>query len=492
MKLVELPASPLTARNLIGGQFLASEGQYIDVISPYTGQVIGHAPLSLPSEIDLAVAKAHAAFPAWRATPAKERAQVLFRFRELMLARRGELAQRAAAESGKTVAEAEAGILKGLEVVEFAISLQNLDDGASLTVSRGVSCSVRREPLGVVAGIVPFNFPAMVPLWMIPIALAVGNAFVIKPSEKVPLTMQLIGELLQASGLPPGLFSIIHGTRATVEHLIDHPLIKAVGFVGSTPVAKQVYQRATAAGKRALCLGGAKNLLLITPDASLDLTVRGVVDSFTGCAGQRCMAASLLIAVGDVDHLLTPIIERARTLTCGPHMGAIIDKASLERIEGILDRAEAAGARIVIDGRRPRPPAGYEGGNWLAPTIIDDAQPSMECATVEIFGPVLTILRVKTLAEALAIENSSPFGNATSVFTSSGSVAQYVAEHASSGMIGINVGVPVPREPFSFGGTKASKFGHGDITGRAALDFWSNLKKITTKWALASDHNWMS
>lgn len=492
MKLVELPASPVTALNLIGGRFIASGGDHLDVRSPYTGTVIGRVPLSLPQEVDEAVERAHQAFPAWRATPPKERAQVLFRFRELMLAHLPRLAHRAAAEAGKTVAEAEAGIMKGLEVIEFALSLQNLDDGAALTVSRGVTCRVSREPLGVVAGIVPFNFPAMVPLWMIPIALAVGNAFIVKPSEKVPLTLQMIGELLLAAGLPAGLFSIVNGSRAVVERLVDHPRVKAIGFVGSTPVARAVYQRATAAGKRALCLGGAKNLLLVTPDADPDLTVRGVVDSFTGCAGQRCMAASLLVGVGDVDHLLEPIKQKARSLACGTGMGALIDKAALERIEGIIERATKAGAALAVDGRRPKAPAGYEGGNWLAPTILDHARPDMECATVEIFGPVLTIVRVKTLAQALALDNASPFGNATSVFTTSGAVAQYVEGHASSGMVGINIGVPVPREPFSFGGTKESKFGHGDITGRAALDFWSDLKKITTKWAPSADHNWMS
>lgn len=492
MKLVEIPKSPITALNLVAGRFVASSGEQLDVRSPYTGQVIGKVPLSRPSEIDAAVTAANAAFPQWRATPAKERAQVLFRFRQLMLERLQDLANRAAAEAGKTVAEAEAGILKGLEVVEFALSLQNLDDGAAMTVSRGVTCSVRREPLGVVAGIVPFNFPAMVPLWMIPIALAVGNAFIIKPSEKVPLTMQLIGELLIAAGLPPGLFSIVNGTSAVAEQVIDHPLVKAVGFVGSTPAAKAVYQRASQLGKRALCLGGAKNLLILTPDADPEITVRGVVDSFTGCAGQRCMAASLLIAVGDVEHLLQPIISRARNLTCGGQLGAIIDRQAHQRIIDIIGRAADAGAKIIVDGRQPVPPAGYENGYWLAPTIIDHAHPDMECATVEIFGPVLTIIRVKTLADAMTIEQANPYGNATSVFTTSGAVAQYVSDNTRNGMIGINIGVPVPREPFSFGGTKLSKFGHGDITGRSALDFWSDLKKITTKWHLSSDHNWMS
>jgi malonate-semialdehyde dehydrogenase (acetylating)/methylmalonate-semialdehyde dehydrogenase len=498
MKLVDLPAQAITCKNLVGGQWLAGAGgagdrqRMLDVRSPYTGGVIGHVPLSTPAEVDDAVRKAHAAFPAWRRTPIKERAQPLFRFRELTLARLDEIANLAAAEAGKTVAEARAGVLKGLEVVEFALSLQNLDYGGALEVSRGVTCQAQREPLGVVVGIAPFNFPAMVPLWMIPIAIALGNCFILKPSEKVPLTAQLMGELMQKAGLPDGVFSIVNGARETVEALIDHELTQAVGFVGSTAAAKAVYQRAAARGKRALALGGAKNHLLVVPDADEALTVRGVVDSFTGCAGQRCMAASLLVAVGDVDRIIDKVKATAAALAPGAGLGAIIDGPALERIEGIIGRAAKDGAEVVVDGRGRTPPKGYDGGTWLAPTVIDHARPDMECAQTEIFGPVLTIVRVKTLAEAMALEATSGYGNATSVFTSSGAVARYVAETATNGMIGVNIGVPVPREPFSFGGTKASKFGHGDITGEPSLDFWSNLKKITTKWAPQADANWMS
>lgn len=467
-------------------------GEYLEVKSPYTGATIGRAALGNVADVDSAVMAARRAFPAWRATPAKERAQLLFRFRDLVLDRIDEIANLAAAESGKTFPEAKAEVLKGIEVTEFALSLQNMDSGGAMDVSRGVSCEFRREPLGVVVGIVPFNFPAMVPMWMYPIALAVGNCFILKPSEKVPLTSQIMARLTAEAGFPAGVFSLVNGSREAVEALIDHKDVQAVGFVGSSPVAEAIYQRATAKGKRALCLGGAKNPLLVVPDADESITVRGVVDSFTGCAGQRCMAASLMLAVGDVDHLIQKITVAASQLKLGPGMGAIIDTAAIDRIRRHVDQAEKTGARIIVDGRKAKAPDGFSGGNWFGPTIIDQANMTMACAREEIFGPVLTIIRVPTLAEAMQIESDNPFGNATSVFTTSGAVARFVSENATSGMVGINIGVPVPREPFSFGGTKISKFGQGDITGESSLDFWSQLKKITTKWALQADASWMS
>jgi malonate-semialdehyde dehydrogenase (acetylating)/methylmalonate-semialdehyde dehydrogenase len=424
--------------------------------------------------------------------PVKERTQPLFRFRELVLAQLDELAHLAAAEAGKTVDEARAGLLKGLEVVEFALGIQNLDEGGSLEVSRGVSCEVRREPLGVVAGITPFNFPAMVPMWMFPIAVTCGNAFILKPSEKVPLTPTRLGELMIEAGYPAGVFSIVHGGRAAVEALIDHPGVAAIGFVGSTGVARSVYARAAALGKRALCLGSAKNHLLVVPDADPAVTIPGVVASFTGCAGQRCMAASLLVAVGDVDPIIDGIVEAAGRVQLGADMGAIIDRGALDRLRSAIDRAAADGARIRVDGRAVPAPDGCAQGNWLAPTVIDGADPRSEAATRELFGPVLTVVRVPTLDEALALEEASGYGNATSVFTTRGAVARYVAERATSGMVGVNIGVPVPREPFSFGGTKDSRFGHGDMTGRAGIELWTQLKKITTKWTLQVDGSWMS
>ena len=490
---LDVSATETRCRNLSGGEWLdpASTARVV-VRSPYTGDVIGTAPLSGRREIDALVGAARRAAADWRRVPIKERTALLFRFRDLLRDDLEPLANQVAVESGKTLAEARAGIEKGLEVVEFALSLQNLELGGALEVSRGVTCEARREPAGVVAGITPFNFPAMVPMWMFPIAITLGNAFILKPSEKVPLTACRLGELMLDAGFPPGVFSIVHGGRSAVEALVDHPDVAVLGFVGSTAVARAVYARAASHGKRALALGGAKNHLIVVPDADPDVTVDGVVGSFTGCAGQRCMAASLLVAVGDVDHLLDRVVERAASLRLGVEMGAIIDRAALERLEAAIESARTDGAELRLDGRRPTAPAGFEGGNWLAPTILDRATPEHECATRELFGPVLTIVRVRSLEEALALENQSPYGNATSVFTTRGAVARFVAERATNGMIGVNIGVPVPREPFSFGGTKASRFGSGDITGRGGVEHWTHLKKITSKWATQPDASWMS
>jgi malonate-semialdehyde dehydrogenase (acetylating)/methylmalonate-semialdehyde dehydrogenase len=488
---VERPKAVRECKNFLNGAFVASSTTQ-DVVSPWTGEVIARVSMSTQADVEAAVSAAAAAFPAWRATPIKERCSRLLKFRELVLAKLDFLANVAALEAGKSVAEARAGIMKGLEVSEFAISLQNMDSGGAMDVSRGVSCEYRREPLGVVVGIVPFNFPAMVPMWMYPIAITLGNCFILKPSEKVPLTSQYMAELMTEAGFPKGVFQLVNGGKEVVESLIDHPLVQATGFVGSTPIAKALYVRATSHGKRALCLGGAKNYLLVVPDADEKITVRGVVDSFTGCAGQRCMAASLMLAVGQVDHLITKIADTTMSLELGSQMGAIIDKAALGRITSAIAQAEKQGAKILVDGRNAKPPKGFEGGNWIGPTIIDHATPDMECAKSEIFGPVITIVRVKNLTEAMALEAKNPFGNATSVFTTSGAVARFVSDTATNGMIGVNIGVPVPREPFSFGGSKESKFGVCDITGESSLEFWTQRKKITIKWAEQSDATWMS
>jgi malonate-semialdehyde dehydrogenase (acetylating)/methylmalonate-semialdehyde dehydrogenase len=490
---VVLPQELVDCQNLIGGvPHRATSGRTREIVSPLDGRGIGRVGLSGPAEVNAAVLAAERAWPAWAATPLRDRARVLLRFRELALGALDDLANTVAIESGKTPDEARAGIQRGLEVVDFALSLPSSDAGGALEVSRGVTCEYRREPLGVVAGITPFNFPAMVPLWMFPIALMVGNAFILKPSEKVPLSACRLGELMMQAGCPPGIFSIVHGDREAVEALADHPAVRAIGFVGSSPVARAVYARAGATGKRALCLGGAKNAVIVAPDADERLTVQSVVDSFTGCAGQRCMAVSLLIAVGDTGDLVGKIVDRAARIRLGSGMGALIDRQARDRIERAIARAESEGAVVLIDGRRVAPPAGCEGGAWMGPTVLDRARPDMDCARTELFGPVLTVVRVETLDQALAIDRGGSYGNATSVFTTSGAVARYVTERVASGMIGVNVGVPVPRDPFSFGGTRDSKLGHGDITGPGAVAFWSDLKKITTKWTLQTDASWMS
>jgi malonate-semialdehyde dehydrogenase (acetylating)/methylmalonate-semialdehyde dehydrogenase len=492
-QLVEIPSAHIEGKNLVGGEWVRPPGrETVEVRSPYTGDVIGSVSVSTAADVAAVVAAAAPAAEAWRNVPIKERTQTLFDFRALVLQHIDELSNLAALEAGKTVGEAKAGVLKGVEVIEYALSLQNLDAGGALEVSRGVTCETRREPMGVVAGITPFNFPAMVPMWQFPIAITLGNAFILKPSEKVPLASCRLGELMLEAGYPAGVFSIVHGGRETVEALIDHEGVSAYGFVGSTPAAKAVYARAAGHGKRALALGGAKNHLIVVPDADRDLTVEGVVNSFVGCAGQRCMAASLMVAVGDVDHLIDAIVERASQVQLGPDMGAIIDERALARLRADIGQAGDEGVKIRLDGRKAKAPEGYEGGYWLGPTVLDGARMDQACATKELFGPVITIVRVDTLEEALALQSTTPYGNAISVFTSRGSIARRVAESAPAGMVGVNIGVPVPREPFSFGGTKASRFGAGDMTGQGGVELWTFLKKITSKWSVASDANWMS
>lgn len=492
MNKISLPSSPMEAPNLIGGEWSKGQGEKIEVFSPYNGAVVGATNSASAKEIEVAIAKAKSAQKAWEKAPLKERTKTMFNFREILLRDIDKIANVVSVENGKTLGESKAGIMKGIEVLEYAISLQNLDAGSKMEVSRGVQCEYRREALGVVASITPFNFPAMVPMWTIPIAITLGNSYVWKPSEKTPLTATLIGEALIEAGLPAGVLTILNGTADCVNSIIDHEDVRAVGFVGSSKIAKIVYQRTTNLGKRALCLGGAKNHIILLPDADTEMAGAGIADSFTGCAGQRCMAASVLLAVGDSEKQIQAIIERAKTASLGNNMGAIITKEQVEFLNTAIDRAEKAGAKILLDGRNPKPAEGYEGGYWLGPTILDNVDPESEASKVELFGPVISIIRCENISKALEIENANEYGNAASVFTSNGSLAEMVAGAASAGMVGINIGVPVPREPFSFGGINDSKFGYGDITGENSLNFWSHTKKVTTKWQMQNDHNWMS
>lgn len=482
----------VTCHNYIKGTWVAGEGGMREIVSPHSGKKIGEFSIPSHKQIDQALEQAATAQIDWAKLPIKERSKVLFNFRNILLRDLQVISELKSSECGKTVEEGKAGLLKGIEVLEFALSIQNLDLGGRLEISRGVSCEYRREPLGVVANITPFNFPAMVPMWTIPIALALGNSYVWKPSDKTPLTAKRIADALAEAGLPAGVFTVLHGGSATVDAIIDHPKVKAIGFVGSTKVAKIVYQRATQQGKRALALGGAKNHIVLLPDANAELSGTGISDSFTGCAGQRCMAASVLLAVGEVDHHIQKVVQRASSLELGKDMGAMITKEQVAFLKDAIGRAEKAGAKVILDGRKAKAPPGLDSGNWLGPTILDNVQPGSEAATVELFGPILSIVRCKDLTEAMKIENSVDYGNACSVFTSSGPLAERVVREASTGMVGVNIGVPVPREPFSFGGINASKYGHGDITGHHSLDFWSNIKKVTTKWEKQSDSTWMS
>ena len=477
--------------NFIKGTYSYSNGEYLDVFSPLNGEVISQVPLSSAAVVDEAVTGAMQAFPAWSELPIKERVQVFYRYRNLLEKYFEELAALISEENGKTLDESRAEVSVSIEMVEFATSLPQLCIGEIEEVSRGVECRSTRYPIGVVASITPFNFPNMVPNWTIPNAITLGNTMILKPSEQVPLSSNRITELLTEAGLPEGVLNIVHGGREAVEAICDHPGIDAVSFVGSTKVAKIVYQRAAASFKRALCLGGAKNHLIVLPDANEEMTASNVAASMAGCAGQRCMAASAMVAVGEVDSIIDRLCEEAKKIIPGKNLGAIISTQAKERIEGYITEAVAEGARILVDGRNTRV-KGSEGGYYIGPTIIDQVTPDMKIAKEEVFGPVLAIMRVSTVDEALQIENSSVYGNAASVFTQSGSLANYVAERVSAGMIGVNIGVPVPREPFSFGGWNESKFGSGDITGKSSIEFWTKLKKTTTKWNPEARTNWMS
>ncbi len=478
-------------KNYVAGKFKNGAKKSMDVLSPLTGKIISTVPLSSANELDEAVKAAKAAFPSWSATPIKERVQIFYRYKTLLEKNMKELATLVHEENGKTIDESIAEVEKSIELTEFACSLPQLISGQLLEVSRGVECRVEHKPLGVVASIAPFNFPNMVPHWTIPNAIALGNCMILKPSEQVPISSNRIAELLKEAGLPDGVFNVVNGDREIVEAICDHPDIEAVSFVGSTKVAKIVYKRATANLKRCLALGGAKNHLIVMPDAHPDMTASNVTASMSGCAGQRCMAASAMVAVGNVDAIIQKICDEAKKIIPGKNLGSVISKEAKERIERYITEAEKAGAKILVDGRNYKV-AGHENGFYVGPTVIDFVTPDMAIAKEEVFGPVLAIMRAKDLDEAINIENSSEYGNAASVFTQSGSIARQVMERASAGMIGVNVGVPVPREPFSFGGWNESKFGVCDITGESSIEFWTKLKKTTVKWNPESKTNWMS
>ena len=469
-------------RNFIAGRFVGSSARLLDVLNPSDGRLLSRVPLSGAEELGAAVRAAASAFPAWASTPIKERVQIFYRYRALLERHLDELASLISEEHGKLEAEAQAEVLKAIELTEFACSLPQLVAGEVLEVSRGIECRVDRYPLGVVASIVPFNFPSMVPHWTVPNAIALGNCLILKPSELVPLSAGRIAELLAEAGLPPGVLSVVHGGQDVVEAICDHSGIAAVSFVGSTRVAQLVYRRATGNLKRVLALGGAKNHLFVLPDANPDLTATNVVASMSGCTGQRCMAGSVLLALSKTDPILQRMVDHARSIVPGANLGPVISREARERIERYVAEAVSAGASVVLDGRGVSVP-GREGGFWIGPTILDHVRPEMSIAQEEVFGPVLAIVRARDLDHALAIENASPYGNAASVFTESGGIARYVADRASAGMVGINVGVPVPREPFSFGGWNESKFGACDITGHGSIEFWTRAKKTTTKWS---------
>ena len=480
-----------TVRNWIGGEWVAGDGPLIDVHDPATGRVIARTPLSTAAAVNSAVTAASHALPGWSAVPIKERVQVLYRYRALLEQHLDELSALIVEEHGKIMSEARAEILKAIELTEFACSLPQIVTGEVLEVSKGVECRTERYPVGVVASIAPFNFPSMVPHWTIPNAIALGNCMILKPSELVPISAGRIAELLARAGLPAGVFNVVHGGRDAVEAICDHPGIAAITFVGSTRVAQLVYRRGTSHLKRVLALGGAKNHLIVMPDAEPEMTSSNIAASMSGCSGQRCMAASVMLAVADGDAMITRVVEQARRLVPGETLGPVISREAKERIERYISEAEQAGARVLLDGRDVVVP-GREGGFYVGATVIDRVTPEMRIATEEVFGPVLAIIRTPSLEQALEIEARSPYGNAAAVFTERGATARYVSERATAGMVGVNVGVPVPREPFGFGGWGDSCFGVGEITGKGSIELWTRSRKTTTKWNREAGTNWMS
>lgn len=483
--------APGEVLNFIDGHFRASDSGKIDVISPLDGEVISAVPLSSSAELNEAVQAARKAWKSWSALTLKERVQYIFRYRNLLIRDREPLAALVHLENGKTIDEARAEVDKSIELCEFACSMPQIVASEVQEVSKGVECRVERKPLGVVASIAPFNFPNMVPNWTIPNALVLGNCLILKPSEIVPLSALRLAELLKEAGVPDGVFSVVNGGQEIVEAICDHPDIQAVSFVGSTKVAKIVYRRATSNLKRCVALGGAKNHLIVMPDANPDMTASNVVASMSGCAGQRCMAAAVMIGVDRVQHIIDRMCEEARKLKPGDNLGAVISRQSRERIETFINEAEQAGARVLVDGRNTVV-SDREGGFYVGPTIVDYVRPEMRIAQEEVFGPVISIIRAKDLDEAIDIENASPYGNAAAVFTENGGFAKEVMERASAGMIGVNIGVPVPREPFPFGGWNDSKFGVCDITGKSSIEFWTQNKKTSVKWNPEARTNWMS
>jgi len=456
------------------------------IINPATGAAIAEVPYADATDVDRAVRAAHEAFLKWREVPVVDRVQVLYRFKALLEKHQGELAGTLTRENGKTADDSKAEVRRAIQMVEVACGMPSLMMGDSLNdVAAGIDCKTVRQPIGVCAGITPFNFPGMVPMWMYPFAIACGNAFVLKPSEKVPLTPTLAAELLHQSGLPAGVFNLVHGDRVAVDALLHHPLVKAVSFVGSTPVAKHVYATAAANGKRVQALGGAKNHLIVMPDADMPKTVEAIIGSAFGAAGERCLAGSVLVPVGEAaGPLLDLLVERTKNLKVGDgaqagvEMGPLVTSDHCQRVAGYVEKGVAEGAVPLVDGRQTRP----SGGHFLGPTIFDRVTPQMTIAREEIFGPVLSVMRVATLDDAIELVNRSPFGNATSIFTSSGKSAREYSSRCEVGMVGVNVGVAAPMAFFPFAGWKNSFFGDLHAHGKDAVAFYTEQKVIMSRW----------
>src|SRR5881275_469254 len=485
----------LELENYVNGAWRrATASEFADVTNPASAELLARTPLSSPADVDAAVEAASAAFPAWRRTPPGERIQYLFKLRNLLEENLEELSRIITTENGKTFAESKAEMRRAIENVEVACGIPMMMQGYNLEdVAGGIDETMIRQPLGVVAAIVPFNFPGMIAFWFLPYAIACGNTFILKPSERVPLTMRRVFELLEQTGLPKGVVNLVNGGKAAVDALLDHPKVRAISFVGSTPVAKYVYARAGANGKRAQCQGGAKNHVIVLPDADMNMATQIISDSAFGCAGQRCLAVSVAVTVGEAQKTFRDSITEAAAslrvgngLDEGVQMGPVITPQSKARVESLIGVGEKQGARVLLDGRNARIPK-HEAGNFVKPTVLDAVPRDSELTDAEIFGPVLSLVHANDMDEALAFLEHSAYGNQASLFTSSGSAARRFRYEAPAGNIGINIGVAAPMAYFPFSGWKDSFFGilHGQ--GRDAVEFYTEKKVVIERWA--KDHS---
>jgi malonate-semialdehyde dehydrogenase (acetylating) / methylmalonate-semialdehyde dehydrogenase len=475
----------------IGGEWnRLSDLATTPVHNPSTGEVIAETPLCTAKHVDDAAEAAAAAFPAWSETPSTDRARILFRFKTLLEENFEELVHSNTREHGKTLVESRGDVKRGIEMVEFACGVPSLLMGEAVeNIARGIDCETIRQPLGVCAGITPFNFPAMVPLWMYPVAIACGNTFVLKPSEKVPLTAIKIAELLEKAGLPKGVLNLVHGGRDCVDALLKHPKVKAVSFVGSTPIARYIYETGTKHGKRVQANGGAKNFILLMPDAEVDNSVRGVIEAAFGCAGERCMAGSTAVVVGKAAKSVLPsLVEAARRIKVGPtdreaqpDMGPVITRQHRDRVAELIGIGAKEGARIAADGRQVKVDSAPN-GFYLGATVLDDVQIGMTVAREEIFGPVLNVMRMEDLDAAIELANRSPYGNGASIFTCSGKAAREFKRRIRCGMVGINVGVPASMAWFPFNGWNESFFGDLHMQGKEGVQFFTQLKVTMSRW----------
>jgi malonate-semialdehyde dehydrogenase (acetylating)/methylmalonate-semialdehyde dehydrogenase len=484
------PGADTPIRNFIGGEWVpASGGNALEVTDPATGEVLGHVPLSATSDADAAVQAAKAAFPAWRRTPPMERARVLFRLKALLEAKKHELARDLSREHGKNVKETLGEIQRGIENIEHACGIPTLMMGDTLEdVASGIDCETVRQPLGVFVGITPYNFPVMIPLWFWPYAVATGNTFVLKPSEQDPLTHQRIVDLAVEAGLPAGVLNVVHGDKDVTTTLIEHPDVKGVSFVGSSHIARIIYQKAGAAGKRVQALGGAKNHMIVLPDADVDLTTDAIISSVYGSAGQRCLAGTQIVGVGDAYGTMRErILDAASSLKVGyglhedTFMGPVISARHRERVEGFITEGAREGADILLDGRGFTV-EGYPDGHWVGPTLLDRVVPEMSVGKEEIFGPVAGLSAVDSLDEAIALMHRVEYGNATSIFTTSGRSAREFRYQAGISMIGVNVGVAAPMAFFPFGGSRGSFFGDLRAQGKDAIAFFTDQRVVMSRW----------